>query len=67
MAILAKAIGQTPEQLKSGISYVDGKARIDARDVQHQIDWYRSQGLLKGELRASDLIDKRYALTLSEK
>jgi NitT/TauT family transport system substrate-binding protein len=66
-AILAKSIGQTPEQLKSGISYVDAEARIDARDVQHQIDWYRSQGLLKGELKASDLIDKRYALTLPAK
>jgi NitT/TauT family transport system substrate-binding protein len=67
MAILAKSIGQTPEQLKSGISYVDAQARIDARDVQHQIDWYRSQGLLKGALKASDLIDKRYALALPEK
>jgi len=67
LAILSKYVGQTPEQLKSGISYVDIEARIDARDVQHQIDWYRAQGLLKGELKASDLIDARYAITLPEK
>jgi len=67
MAILEKYLGQTAAQLKSGISYIDAQARLDAKDVQHQIDWYHAQGLLKGELKASDLIDKRYALTLPAK
>jgi len=67
MAILAKYLGQTPEQLKSGISYVDAEARIDAKDVQHQIEWYRSQGLMKGELTSAELIDKRYAIVLPAK
>jgi NitT/TauT family transport system substrate-binding protein len=62
--ILAKYLGQTPEQIKPAISYVDGDGRLDAKDVQHQIDWYRGQGLVKGELKASDLIDSRYALLL---
>jgi NitT/TauT family transport system substrate-binding protein len=64
LKILAKYIGQTPEQLKPGISYVDAEARLDQHDVQHQIDWYKSQGQLKGELQASVLIDKRYATIL---
>ena len=64
LQILAKFIGQTPEQLKPGISYVDASARLDEKDVQHQIDWYRSQGQVKGELTAATLIDSRYALTL---
>lgn len=67
MSIMVKYLGQTPEQLKSGISYIDAEARVDAKDVQHQIDWYRSQGLLKGELKSRDLIDARYAITLPEK
>jgi NitT/TauT family transport system substrate-binding protein len=67
LQILAKYIGQTPEQLKPGISYVDADARLDAKDVQHQIDWYRSQGQMKGELTAATLIDSRYALTLPSK
>jgi NitT/TauT family transport system substrate-binding protein len=64
LQILSKFIGQTPEQLKPGISYVDASARLDQKDVQHQIDWYRSQGQVKGELTAGVLIDKRYATVL---
>ena len=64
LAILAKYIGQTPEQLKPGISYVDAEVRLDQHDVQHQIDWYKSQGQVKGDLKASALIDKRYATVL---
>ncbi len=62
--ILAKYLGQTPEQLKPGISYLDADARLDAKDVQHQIDWYKSQGLMKDDLKAGVLIDKRYATVL---
>jgi NitT/TauT family transport system substrate-binding protein len=64
LAILSKYIGQTPAQLKPGISYVDESARLDQHDVQHQIDWYKSQGEIKGDLKASVLIDKRYATIL---
>ena len=64
LAILEKHLGQSEAQVKAGISYVEAEGRIDAKDVQHQIDWYRTQGLMKGELSAGDLIDKRYALTL---
>jgi NitT/TauT family transport system substrate-binding protein len=65
--ILSKYIGQTPEQLKPGISYVDAEVRLDQHDVQHQIDWYKSQGHMKGDLKASVLIDKRYATVLPGK
>jgi hypothetical protein len=32
--------------------------------VQHQIDWYKSQGEIKGDIKASVLIDHRYATIL---
>jgi hypothetical protein len=32
--------------------------------VRHQIAWYRAQGLIKGEVNADALIDKRYAVAL---
>jgi hypothetical protein len=64
LEILSKYIGQTPAQLKPGISYVDAEARLDQHDVQHQIDWYKSQGQVKGNLTAAQLIDKRYATIL---
>ena len=64
LAILSKNIGQTPEQLRPGISYVDAGARLDAKDIQHQIDWYKSQGQVKGDITAAKLVDTRYATIL---
>jgi NitT/TauT family transport system substrate-binding protein len=62
-AMLGKFTGQTPEQLKPGIPYIDAEARVDAQDVAHQIDWFKAQGMLKGNLDPATFIDKRYALT----
>jgi hypothetical protein len=36
---------------------------VNVRDVAHQIGWYKSQGLLKGEVNAEELVDTRYATT----
>jgi NitT/TauT family transport system substrate-binding protein len=64
LAIIAKYSGATPAQIEHGISYIDPEGRIDARDIAHQIDWFRAQGMLKGKIDAATLIDRRYALTL---
>ena len=59
---------QTPAQIASGISYIDPEGRIDARDIKHQIEWYRAQGMIKGAVDgntlADTLIDKRYTPVL---
>jgi len=62
--IIAKYLGQPVELVKLGLPYLDREARVDSKDVQHQIDWYRAQGLMKGETSADALIDKRYATLL---
>lgn len=62
--IIAKYIGQPVELIERGITYVDPEARIDVKDVLHQIDWYRSQNLLKGQFDSQALIDSRYAVAL---
>jgi NitT/TauT family transport system substrate-binding protein len=64
LAIIAKYNGQTPAQIAGGISYIDPEGRIDARDIQHQIDWYRAQGMIKGEVEAATLLDTRYVRAL---
>jgi NitT/TauT family transport system substrate-binding protein len=66
-AILAKYTGQTQQQLKAGIAYIDPEARVDAQDIAHQIAWFKAQGMVKGNLDPATFIDKRYALTLSGK
>jgi NitT/TauT family transport system substrate-binding protein len=68
LAIIAKYSGQTPAQISTGISYIDPEGRIDARDIKHQIEWYRAQGMIKGAVDADSLadtlIDKRYTPVL---
>ena len=66
-AMLAKFTGQTPQQLKSGIPYIDPEARVDAKDIAHQIQWFKAEGMLKGDLDPARFIDARYALTLPDK
>jgi NitT/TauT family transport system substrate-binding protein len=62
--IIAKYTGLTVDQVGQGIVYVDPDARLDVKDVLHQIQWYRGQGLVKGEVDGDQVIDKRYVVPL---
>lgn len=64
LAVMAKYTGQPAERLKMAIAYIDPEGRIDLRDMQRQIDWFRAQGLLKGEPKIEDIIDKRTVIAL---
>lgn len=64
LEIIAKAIGETPQQLDQQLPYVDPKLRLDIRDVRRQIGWYHDQGMMKGEISVDKLVDKRYAQPL---
>jgi len=67
LAILAKYTGQTPEQVKVSIAYVDGDARLDVNDIRHQIAWFKSQKMLKEEIDAAAVLDRRYVVPLPER
>jgi NitT/TauT family transport system substrate-binding protein len=64
LAILAKYLDQPVELVKLGIPYLDPEARLDVKDVKHQIAWYRSQGLIKGDVDTDTFIDKRFAVAV---
>jgi NitT/TauT family transport system substrate-binding protein len=64
LAIIAKATGQSPEEVARGLPYVDAEARLDTADVKRQYEWYREQGMLKGTAEASAMIDMRYVVDL---
>jgi NitT/TauT family transport system substrate-binding protein len=64
LAIIAHELGQPVELVRVGLGYPD--LRLDEKDILHQIVWYRSQGLLKSEVDAEALIDKRYVVPLPE-
>ena len=62
-AMLGKFTGQTTQQLKGGIAYIDPEARVDVDDIAHQIAWFKAQGMVKGDLDPATFIDERYTLT----
>ncbi len=62
--ILASHIGQPATRLQTGIAYVDPEARLDVKDVLHQIDWFKSQGMVPADAKSDGVIDKRYVVAL---
>ena len=61
LAIISKYTGQPVEQLKYAIAYCPPNGGLDSKDIERQIEWFRAQGLLKGEFDADTIIDHRYA------
>jgi len=61
-SILSKYLNEPVETIKSGIGHIDGEARLNVADIQTQIAWYKSQGMVKPEVDAAKIIDARYAV-----
>jgi NitT/TauT family transport system substrate-binding protein len=66
LAVTSKYLGLPSAQIALGIAYVDADARLDVKDVARQIEWYKSHGFIKGDVRADQVIDKRYVVQLPE-
>lgn len=64
LAIMAKYIGQTPDQLDKSIGFVPRGGELDVNDIRHQVAWFQSQGLLKGTIDADAIMDRRYIVPL---
>lgn len=64
VAILAKASGQTADQVKESLAYVDPEGRIDVDDILRQVAWYKSQGMVRPDVDAQAIMDRRYVVPL---
>jgi NitT/TauT family transport system substrate-binding protein len=62
--IIAKWIGQSPDQVRRAVPYLDRGARVDVGDVMHQIAWFKSQGMLKDTVDGNTIVDKRYVVPM---
>lgn len=67
IALLAKAAEEPVEQVKLDLTYIDPDARVNVADVLRQAAWYKAQGMVKGEVDGSRLIDRRYAIVFPER
>jgi NitT/TauT family transport system substrate-binding protein len=66
LAIMAKYLGQTVDEAKLGIGYNDAEERLDVKDVNHQVEWFEAQGMLKTDATGAEMIDTRYAVPLPQ-
>ena len=64
LALLADFTGTSTDNIDRATPYIDDQGRMDEADIAKQIAWYESQNLLKGEVKAGELIDRRYAVMM---
>jgi NitT/TauT family transport system substrate-binding protein len=64
ISIIARATEQPESDIRLGITYIDPQGRIDVKDILHQIAWYKTEGMLKGEIDGNTIVDHRYAIPL---
>ena len=62
LAIIAKYVNQTPDQVRLSVAYVDPDARLDVDDIRHQVGWYKSQKMIKDEIDPNAVMDMRYVV-----
>ncbi|HKT20867.1 MAG TPA: ABC transporter substrate-binding protein [Stellaceae bacterium] len=60
IGIVAKYLSEKPEVVARGIGYFDPENRIVVKDMQNVIDWYRENAMIKGDIKAEQLLDKRF-------
>ncbi len=62
LAIIAKHMNQTPDQVRLSVAYVDPDARLDVEDIRHQVEWFKAQKMLKDEIDPNAVMDMRYVI-----
>jgi NitT/TauT family transport system substrate-binding protein len=65
LTLIAKYTGVPVEQILPAIPFIDANGRLDEKDVLHQIAWYKSQGMVNGEVVGATIFDGRYVLPTS--
>jgi NitT/TauT family transport system substrate-binding protein len=64
LPIMADFARVTPEEFDRTTPYADAQGRIETADMDRQIAWYRAQGLMKADIRVTDIVDARYAMMM---
>jgi NitT/TauT family transport system substrate-binding protein len=64
LAIIGKYTNQAPDQVRLSIAYVDADARLDVKDILHQVDWFKAQKMLKDDIDGNAAMDKNYVIAL---
>jgi NitT/TauT family transport system substrate-binding protein len=66
-AIAAKYLNQPLEQIKLGTPFFDRQGRLVEKDFVELAAWYKSQGMIKGDIDVSKMIDRKNAILVAPK
>jgi NitT/TauT family transport system substrate-binding protein len=66
IAIVAKYLQQPESVIRKNLPYFDPQARVAPDDIDPLIAWYVAQHMLKSPVKAKDVVDLRYAITMPE-
>ena len=64
VAIIAKKLQQPEDVIRQNLSYFDPQARVAPNDLEVLNAWYVEQHMVKTALKAKDIVDMRYAITM---
>jgi NitT/TauT family transport system substrate-binding protein len=64
IAIAAKYLQQPESVIRRGLPYFDPEARVASDDIDALVNWYLAQHMLKAEVRAKDIVERRYAIEM---
>jgi NitT/TauT family transport system substrate-binding protein len=62
LAIIGKYTNQPADKVRLSIAYVDANARLDVTDILRQVEWFKSQRMLKDEIDGDAVMDKSYII-----
>ncbi len=67
LELLSKFTSIPAPMIDRATPYLDSESRVVLDDLAHQIAWYKSQNLMKADLKPEQFVDKRYAKLMPAK
>ena len=64
LELLSKFTGIPPALIDRATPFIDADGRVVMADLAHQIAWYKSQHMMKADVRPEDFVDRRYAILM---
>lgn len=60
VAIVAKYVKASPEDIKAGLPYIDKDGKLLASDIETQIKWYTAHKMIEGKLEAAQVANTSF-------
>jgi NitT/TauT family transport system substrate-binding protein len=57
LTLIARYTEEKPEDVATGLPYIDPNGELYSDDIQKQIDWYAAHGLVTRRMSSSEIMD----------